>query len=177
MFHIREEARLVRKAQQGDMTVLGMLWDAFTPKLFGYLVNVLRDRALAEDVLQATWLRAIEALPRFRFRGVSMSAWLFAIARNECRKHWRKSGLEIQFDLLQHDKADDSSSGIPEHILAEQTLRLLSETDRELLRLRYIADLSLKDIALILNLNFVAVRVRIHRALGRARAIVTSQTI
>jgi RNA polymerase sigma-70 factor (ECF subfamily) len=53
--------------------------------------------------------------------------------------------------------------------MVEQALSLLSEDDRELLRLRYIADLPIKDVARVLGLSSVAVRVRLHRALARAR--------
>ncbi len=66
---------------------ISALWDDVTPKLYGYLVNVLHDRNLAEDILQTTWLKAIQALPSFKDRtGASFSSWLFAIARNECKQ-------------------------------------------------------------------------------------------
>lgn len=193
----QQEQALAQQAQTGDREALGALWDALTPKLFGYLINVTRDRALAEDLLQTTWLHAINALPRFQPRGAGIRAWLFAIARNECRQHWRKSKREATFtDLaaLERDQAgghgsqgnygnrraggrDNPQAGderdtLQNKLLVEQILNLLSEDDRELLRLRYIADLSLNDIARVLNINFVAVRVRIHRALARARTAI-----
>ncbi len=168
------ERLLVQKAQSGDRQALGLLWDALTPKLFGYLINVTRDPSLAEDILQTTWFRAIDALPSFKPRGAGFSAWLFAIARNEYRQHWRKANREVPFDLSLHDKAegDDATENA---ILVEQVLVQLSEDDREILRLRYIADLPVNDIARILNLSFVAVRVRIHRALAQARNALISQ--
>ena len=146
---------------------LSVLWDELTPKLYGYLVNTVRDRTLAEDLLQNTWQKAIEALPKFRERGAPFAAWLFAIARNECRQHWRKSNREIPLDPALHDQpvADQPEPGID----LDRILGLLSEDDRELLRLRYIADLPMNDIAKILNINIIAVRVRIHRALKRAK--------
>lgn len=150
-----------------DREGLGKLWDEITPKLFGYLVNVLRDKALAEDILQATWMKAIEALDSYQDRGIPFSAWLFAIARNECKLHWRKSNHEVPYDSNEHDIPSVPSSDSA--ILAEQILATLPEDDRELLRLRYIADLSMSDIAKILQTNSVAVRVRVHRALKRAR--------
>lgn len=164
-----EESALIQRARQGDREALGVLWDALTPKLFGYLVNTVRDRTLAEDILQTTWLKAIEALPSFHNRGAGLSAWLFAIARNEYRERWRKSGRETAFDLLEHDRTEDKQPGLETKVLAEQILASLSEDDREVLRLRYIADLPMNDIAKILKINFVAVRVRLHRALARAR--------
>ena len=47
---------------------LEVLWDQITPKLYGYLVNVLHDKSLAEDILQTTWLKAIQALPSLKDR-------------------------------------------------------------------------------------------------------------
>src|SRR4051812_29022735 len=99
-----EEKALVLKAQAGDRDALGKLWDSITPKLFGYLINVLHDRQLAEDILQSSWLKAIKALPRFQPRGVTIDAWIFAIARNECRQCWRQHKAE-SLDQTPHDSS------------------------------------------------------------------------
>lgn len=148
-------------------------WDRITPKLFGYLINTLRDKTLAEDMLQATWLKALEALPRFETRGAGFDAWIFAIAHNECRQHWRKQHREVPLDPLLHEQTDPAAAS-PDRIFVEQVLQSLSEDDRELLRLRYIADLPISDIAQVLNINALAARVRVHRALARARAFATN---
>jgi len=152
---------------------ISLLWDEITPKLYGYLVNTLRDRNLAEDILQSTWLKAIEALPGFKEEGAGFSSWLFAIARNECRQHWRKQGREIPFDLELHDKGehDQTEKKHEEKIFVDQILAQLSESDRELLRLRYIAGLPLDNIAKILKINGVTARVRMHRAIKAARIV------
>jgi len=169
-----EERLLVQKAQQGDREALGLLWDALTPKLYGYLLNVTHDKNLAQDMVQTTWLRVIDKFSQFRPRH-PLSAWLFAIARNECRQHWRKAKHEASFDPAAHDVPSDEYKSVENHILIDQILTRLSQEDQEILRLRYIADFSLNDIARILNLNFVTVRVRIHRALVRARSAIISQ--
>ena len=75
-------------------------WDEITPKLYGYLINVLRDKPLAEDILQTTWMKAIKAMPSFQSDKGGLSAWLFAIAKNECKQHWRKSNHEVAFLIL-----------------------------------------------------------------------------
>ena len=148
---------------------ISVLWDEITPKLYGYLVNVLHDKSLAEDILQTTWLKAIQALPSFKDRsGASFSSWLFAIARNECKQHWRKAGREISFDPEIHDK-EIIESKEEDKIFVDQIIKQFSESDRELIRLHYIADLSLNDIAKLLKINPVTVRVRMHRALSFAK--------
>ena len=164
-----QEQELVKKAQGGDRDALSKLWDEITPKLFGYLVNVVRNKSLAEDLLQSTWLKAVQALPNYQLRGIGISSWLFAIARNECRLHWRKNKDEVGFDPMEQYKADDSAKTSQNEILIDQLLNSLSADDQELLRLRYIAGLDLKEIAKVLNINAIAARVRMHRAISRAR--------
>lgn len=164
-----EEKKLVQKAMNGDRQALGLIWDELTPKLFGYLIDTIRNRTLAEDILQTTWLKAIDNLSKFEPRGVGFGAWLFAIAKNECRQYWRNQKHETSFNLVEHDQPDISQDNPETAIFINQSLGLLSEEDRELIRLRYIADLSLHDIASILKLNPITVRVRIHRAIARLR--------
>lgn len=168
---LKEEQILVKQAQKGDREALSKLWDAITPKLFGYLVNTLKDKTLAEDIFQNTWLKVIQALPQFRSKGNSVSSWIFAIARNECRQHWRnnKGEVELLDDQAAEVSSPDANKTTDDRLVVEKILKDLSEDDRELLRLRYIADLPIDEIAKVLNINFVAVRVRLHRAVARAR--------
>lgn len=169
---LEQEQSLVIQAQAGDREAMGQLWDELSPKLFGYLVNVLHDSSLAEDVFQSTWLHAIEALPHFKVRGIRVSAWVFAIARNECRQLWRKTNrvVELQEGV---EAITDGRHSLHTKLFIEKVLEGLSPDDQELVRLRYIADLSIKDIAHILNINLIAVRVRMSRAISRARTIAT----
>jgi RNA polymerase sigma-70 factor (ECF subfamily) len=156
---------------------ISVLWDTITPKLYGYLIHILHDKNLAEDILQTTWLKAIQSIQNFGNNGeTNFSAWLFAIARNECKQHWRKSGREIPFDPLLHDR-EETSSKQEDEILIDQILAKLREDDRELIRLRYISGLPLNNIAKILKINPVTVRVRMHRAIACAKVILKNQQI
>ena len=156
---------------------ISALWDTITPKLYGYLIHTLHDKDLAEDILQTTWLKAITALPSFGNSGeTNFSAWLFAIARNECKQHWRKLGREIPFDSRIHDREEPDSKQ-EDKILIDQILAQLSRDDQELIRLRYIADLPLNNIAKLLKINPITVRVRMHRALASAKLILKNQQL
>lgn len=169
---IEEEKELVRRAQQGDRTVLGPLWDEITPKLYGYLINTLKNREVAEDVLQDTWLTAIQKIHQFEPRGVRFSAWLFAIARNRCRDVWRRHReipLEEHHDVPVKPEVASGNDALG----IEQMIRRLSQDDQDMLRLCYIAELSMKEIALALDCTPLAARVRMHRARKRAQKLLS----
>lgn len=167
----QEQIQLVIRAQQGNREALGDLWDSITPKLYGYLINTLHDRSLADDLLQETWLAAIKALPQFKVRGVRFEAWLFAIARNECRQHWRDTGREVSTEISEGALGTIDPEAHETQLLIETVFHALAQDDREILRLRYLADLSFAEIAGVLKISSVATRVRTHRALSRARII------
>jgi RNA polymerase sigma-70 factor (ECF subfamily) len=161
-----------------DKDMIGKLWDEVTPRLYGYLLHRLQNRDLADDILQSTWLKAIEALPKFHDAGrglnAGFSSWLFMIAKNEMRMHWRKGGREVPYDEDIHEESAGDMKN-EDRIFLEQVLSKLSEEDQEIIRLRYIADLSMGDMARLLKFNPVTVRVKVHRALGRVQAIIKQQ--
>lgn len=106
-------------------------------------------------------------------RGVLFTAWLFAIARNECKQQWRKGGREVPLETETHDIPDrtDFTNGLSDKIAIEKIMADLSETEQEILRLRYIAELSFKQIAAVLSITPLAARLRIHRTLVKTRGL------
>ena len=167
---VGEELKLVAQVKAGEREALALLWDDITPKLYGYLLNQLRQKDLAEDIAQETWLKAMAAMPKFQDRGVRFSAWVFAIARNECKQHWRGGNKEVAVDMAAEDFADSvHSAPSTDYLLIESTLAKLSVEEKEIIELRYIADLSFKEIAGLLEISMIAARVRLHRALAHAR--------
>lgn len=169
--HVEQELALVVRAKAGEKDAMGALWDAITPKLYGYLLHVFGTPHVAEDILQETWLKAIGKIDQFEPRNVRFSAWLFAIAKNECRQYWRKNkqaAFVDEADVSEVLTVDDA--GTENKIFLDSILERLKEDDQEALRLRYIADLSFQEIARVLSVSVIAARVRVHRALGRARA-------
>lgn len=170
---LEEELALVARAKAGEQAALGTLWDALTPKLYGYLVNTLRDARLAEDLAQDTWLKAIGSLDKFQPRGVRFSAWLFAIARNECKQYWRKGGREMPIDAEAQEIPSpvDFTAGVGDKFEIEKVFKHLTETEQEILRLRYIGELSFKEIAGVLAISPLAARLRVHRTLTKTRAL------
>ncbi len=89
-----DDGTLLRRYLDGDATAFDELMRRHAPALFGFLLLRVRDRQLAEDLLQDVFVRMLGAVRRYRHRD-RLRAWLFRIARNLVIDHERRrAGLK-----------------------------------------------------------------------------------
>ncbi|MGH2465704.1 MAG: RNA polymerase sigma factor, partial [Candidatus Limnocylindrales bacterium] len=74
--------RAVAQARSGDPEAIARLYDLYAARVYRFALVRVESRADAEDILQQTFVKMIEALPRYEDRGLPFAAWLFRIARN-----------------------------------------------------------------------------------------------
>ena len=79
---------LVRRLRRGDAAAFDAIYAQMRPRLFGFLVRLTRDRALAEDLLQESFLRLARSAPGLDPQ-TNLRAWLFRVARNLTIDHQR----------------------------------------------------------------------------------------
>ncbi len=169
---IEDEAQMVAAAKQ-DPGAFGALYDRHAPKIYRYLLSRLGNVEDARDVTSQTFLAAFETFPRYRHQGY-FSAWLFSIAHSKCVDHWRKAGRQNK------TRAEHNPEPLPDPLLTvietermtqlKQRIGELSIEEQELLRLRYVAELSFGEMAAILNKNTQAVKKSLYRLLARLQA-------
>lgn len=89
------ERELVTLAQGGDMGAFREIYEAHAPQVFRFAIMPLaRDRALAEDLLADTFVRAMEKLPQFKWQGRGLLPWLVRIGKNLTLDHLRRAGKQ-----------------------------------------------------------------------------------
>lgn len=168
-----EETELVKSAQD-DLNQFEPLFDRYFDRVFRYIFSRTNDRQVAEDLTSQIFLKILEALPRYQIRG-SFAAWVFTIARNTLNSHYRD---HFHHPIQSLDKivsiASNLDVGLVEKIEnddrfieLENNFNRLKEKDRELLRLRYAANLSFREIGALQGKNPDAVKMAIHRLLRR----------
>lgn len=151
--------------------------EAFTPlyrsavrPIYRYLYSRLGNAHEAEDLTSQVFIEAIESLPRYRHRGRFLG-WLFSIARHRWINHLRNRKVEAP---LEDAETLLAGANLPADLVeAEEIRRLtallgeLNDDERELLRLRYAAELGFSQIADILNRSEDAVKKQHYRLLAR----------
>ncbi len=84
-----EELRQVLAAQ-ADQARFAPLYESYYADIFRFILRRVKHRDLTADLTQQTFLKAMLGLPRYQPRGLPFRAWLYRIALNEVRMHWRK---------------------------------------------------------------------------------------
>ncbi len=173
-----DEAPLVAAAKAGDYNAFHALVDAHAPHLYALARRITGQDADAEDVVQTTFLKALENLPNFREES-AFGTWVHAIAVNNALKLLRQRkrtwvgqpGDSDDDALPQPQLIADWRPGVTEqveqrefHELLQQVLDDLDEKHRVVFVLRDIEQMSVKETARTLGLTESNVKVRLMRA-------------
>lgn len=171
----RDDEAVLIQAAQHDLSAFGPLYAHYVDRIYTYL-RTRTGPARAEDtadLTQQVFLRALDALPRYRVRdGISFAAWLFRIARNAATDWQRREGRTVGWEAVpeeQHPAAPETADGalLRQDEVAEvhRLLATLDDATREAILLRFSAQLTLSEIGAVLGSSDEAVRKRISRAL------------
>jgi RNA polymerase sigma factor (sigma-70 family) len=167
---------LTVRASSGDATAFRLIYDRHAPAVFRFLVNLLGDRAGADEATQETFVRAHARLHLVR-EGDKLLPWLLGIARNVCFETRRKGR---RTEPVEDDQLDGyaGDSANPEALLLRReadevlarALQRVPEERRAALLLLMDHGLAYAEIAEILDWSLAKVKVEIHRARLRLRA-------
>lgn len=139
--------------------------------VLGFLVSLSRDRNVAEDLLQDTFIKATRALGAYR--GGSPRAWLFAIARSTFIDHTRRRRIDPVDDL---DTTAPPDTDVVERLTIEHVLGRIPERQRTALVLADQVGMPAAEVAATFGISPGAARVLIHRARHTFRTIYEEQS-
>ncbi len=140
----------------GDLEAFGTLYDRYARRLFGFALSLGCTNALAEDVAQTAWLKAIEALPRYKPRG-RFQPWLFRIAHrvwlDQVGSAWERRRVSMDDSALDAAQAgaapaaEDAVIARERHDALHAALDELPEPMRQVILLRLEGDMTYREIA------------------------------
>ncbi len=171
-FSADDEPLLVEAARQNP-EAFDALYCRYLNPVYRYLYSRVQNQPDAEDLTTQVFIEALEGLARYRDRG-TFAAWLFTIARRRAIDHHRRQRPVVSLDeTYQTPNGHDPLAHLLEnerlHLLSTH-LQTLSDDERELLRLRFAAELTFPEIGVLLKRRPEAVKMALHRLLRRIEA-------
>lgn len=151
---------------------MGAVYVALADRLLGYLMARVRDRATAEDLLEATFVELLQRGRTIRGGAAAIKVWLFRAAHFNALDHLRKvqrRAEELYEDVACLDVADTERGPEAQAVADDlsrrvrETMKELSEDQRQVLLLRYVGGLTAPEAAKVLGKTDGAVRSLQHR--------------
>lgn len=168
------------KVRDGDLDKLGLLFERYNRRLFGFFYRLTHRRDISEDLVQGVFERILKYRESYNGDG-AFSTWIFQIARNLHIDHYRKySKTDTQDDFSNWDSliADDSeiklkSEDERNRLLLKRALDQLDEEKKQTLILSRFQGFKYKEIAEIMDCTESAVKVRVFRGINELKEIVS----
>jgi RNA polymerase sigma-70 factor, ECF subfamily len=170
------DAELVRKARTCAKAFTD-LYEFYYPGIFNYAMRTTMNVSVAEDVTSETFLKAFEGLTGFDPEKGSFAGWLYRIATNVMRDHFRKrsrealrEGDELTYDLLRVKRMlgprtmSQPAEQLEQHQRLHKAILRLKSAYRLAIVLYYFERKSQKEIAAIMGCTVLTVRWRLHHA-------------
>jgi RNA polymerase sigma factor (sigma-70 family) len=174
------DADLMRRFAAGEAVAFNALYQRYELRVFRYLLRNLRDRALAEDLLQDIWFSVAREASRYQPRS-AFSAWLFRIAHNRMVDALRAARPEVSLELVTSGAVEGLLPSVAgphaEAIASEELAAVLSalaqlpEEQCQAFLLQQEGELSIEDIAAVVGCPFETAKSRLRYARSRLREL------
>ncbi|MGD0696403.1 MAG: sigma-70 family RNA polymerase sigma factor [Terriglobia bacterium] len=179
---VEQEVGWIHRVQRGDREAFGLLIERHRHRIFSIIYRLVRRRDDVEDIAQEIFVKAFQAISNFHFES-SFATWIARVAVNHCYDYLRRqrsSRVHYFWEMSEESRrqletrAERQTEGALNaedqtavKDFADKLLARAPADDRVVLVLKEIEDLSVEEIAEILELNESTVKVRLHRARKR----------
>lgn len=160
------------KVKQGHREAMGLLFERYHRRLFGFFYHLSSGQAeVSEDLVQTVFYRMLKYPHTFKGDG-EFTTWMFHLARNVWADHYKKQKKMPEEELTTYhiDKAEDTPA--EDHLsLLRQAMNLLSPERKEVLLLSRYQGLRYREIAALLHCSEANVKIKVFRAIQDLRKI------
>ncbi len=165
-------------------SIFHRLYDTYHQDVFQFLIYLVKNRSIAEDLSHEVYVRVLKSYDRFEGKSTEKT-WLFAIAKNVAIDYFRKNSVRASrtfdaFDWETHQLVSPSKSPDSLVELNDDFREMLNALEKctgdqkMVIIMRYFQELSIAETAEILNWSEGKVKTTQHRAIKQLRAILTN---
>lgn len=170
---IQTEWQEVQLAKQNP-AMFRPLYERYFEAIFRFILSRCGDQVTANDICSQVFLKAMQKLHKYEFKGVPFSAWLYRIASNEVAQHFRNT-KKLRVVNVEDTHISDFVEEIDFDAFGEyrtamiEVLNDLKPKDLELIEMRFFEKRAFKEIAAITGLTESNAKVRTYRILERLK--------
>ena len=174
-----EQERIQINAAKKDPRAFSVLYDKYYIQIFRYIFKRTGDENLTADLTSQVFMKALQSLRKYEFRGVPIVAWFYQIARNELNLSFRANKNDRVVDVKTEqlgdiiDEFEEEKNEEKMQLLLEALPQLTSE-ELELLEMRYFEKRPFMEVALILEISENNAKVKMHRIIKKLKNIILS---
>lgn len=174
------EENIVKKARQGKPDAFGLLYDHYHSSIYRFVLLKVGRREDAEDLTHQVFMNAWQNIGNYKSQGFPFSSWLYQIARNQVIDFYRTRKNDLKIEDLDPDfiVAPALSAFIAERNFEMEkvmaAVRKLKPEYQDVIIMRFVEDLPLKEIAEVLGKSEGAVKLIQHRAIKQLRNFLSS---
>jgi len=171
------EKQLVKNAVRGDSSAFGSLYDRYQPMIYRFVFVKVGRREDAEDITHQVFTAAWTNIRSYKDLGHPFSSWLYQIARNHVIDHYRARKNETSLEKMDPEyfvmpataQFDLTTKLEMEKVRA--AIKILKPDYQDVIIMRFIEDLPLKEVAKALDRTEGAVKLMQHRAMKELKKL------
>lgn len=169
MSHNASDSELVIRAKAGDESAFTQIYERYSAAIYRYIYYRVGETELAEDLQAEVFLRMLEGMHRYEDRGWPISAWLYRIAHDRTvdtiRRRKNQRHVPIEDWEGSCDGPENVVSAQLEHEELREKLEDLTHDQRQVILMRFMADMSVQEVARRLGRTEGSVKALQHRGL------------
>ncbi len=180
---LEDEEKIIKAAQLGETEAFNKLYSHYISPIFRFVYMKVSHQEEAEDLTHEVFLTAWQNIPNYQFKGFPLSSWLYQIARNRVIDHYR-----LKKNTISLEQADPDAELIKINSSAETDLdtslslvkiraamKKLTGDQQDVILMRFMEELSHKEIAAAINKSEGAVRLIQHRAINELKKLMDQE--
>ena len=171
-----------------DSTKFGLVFDTYYTSIFGYIFRRVGDYDTSRDIASETFLKAFLNINNFKWKGISISFWLYRIANNEMMQFYRKQKYAPRsldfiietngWDIIDAKTTEEEKSRLEsemsrhkDFLSIQKKIKDLSIIYQEVIALRYFEQKSINEISEILEKNEGTVKSLLSRGIEKLKKV------
>ncbi|UTA46707.1 RNA polymerase sigma factor [Simiduia sp. 21SJ11W-1] len=165
---------LVLEAQQGSKKAYARLYERLNQPLLHFAYGICQDHALAQDAVQEAWVKMAKQVRRLKFAG-AFRAWMYTRVRWQLLDALRRRGTQVDAGDVAEGQVE-AIAQLEDCLDVRASLKRLPVIERQIIQLFYLDELSVAELAVVLDIPTGTVKSRLARARARLKQKFEPQT-